>query len=1128
VRRRLTAPLALAAALCAFAAAPAGASAAAPAVLLTTVSHVTTTAATLEAEINPGGNKTNYHFEYGPSDCSAGPCTKVPFPKDATIEAGVSPVRVSAPIEGLTPGTTYHLRVVAKSATPPTAEGPDRTFTTRFPAPVFGPCPNEAFRGGAGAALPDCRAYEQASPVDKNGGDLWSKDEWMAASPDGDSVTFFNDAGIPGAVGAQQIPLYLAGRGAGGWSTQGLNPPAGAGQDSKVIGWTPDLSHFYEEATRQGLPSTKGLLDRSSADGSLATVLPYAPDAYYYFAGASAGGAVALFETGANYFASPVSGKPGVYAWERASGKLSQVSVFNDGTAPAKGAFAGPYDWVNGTSAQTLERGGPSADYYTRDAPVISADGSAAYFTASGTGQLYLRRNPAKEQSKLDGAGNCLEPELACTFPVSASERTPPDPVGTRPAAFQAADADGTKAFFTSSEELTDDANTGPVQEPARIASSDLEGNNINPSLVPTHAKGIAVDDTYIYWANPGQSTIGRARLDGSQPPESSFIATGPGRPQYVAVDAGYLYWTNAADGETPAQFPKTEGGTIGRAQLNGEAAAGDVKPGFITEDSVTGEGLSAPQGIAVDGEHIYWANPQAGDKSIGRADLNGENADLHYIELPIGETPQGGVAVDATHIYYITRGNGGGSFIIRRNLTGPAEEKFTGSNSVDKPDFRGLALDASHLYWANQASGTIGRTDLDLSNLEFTNAEKEFIHTGGAPIGLAADASHLYWSVNGESPPNPGNDLYRYEFAKPAGERLSDLTPDSADVNGAEVRGVLGASADGSYVYFAANGVLAQGATPGDCQSNGGTEAGSCNIYLAHGGEIDFIARADAKSNNWQPRGVTPTNSRTPREARVTPDGQTLLFRGEYLYRYRAPEQTLRCITCNPTGEEPGSSSSITQPGSITVTPSRPASELSRFFSDDGQRVFFETTAALVGADTNGAAGCPLRLVDTSSFYSCQDVYEWEAPGTGSCHSENENGGCFYLLSGGSETEPSFFGGASATGDDVFIFTRSPLVGQDTDNLRDVYDVRVGGGLAAQNQPPPVNCVGEACKGELPAAPGDQSPGSGLFVGAGDPPPSRPKCRKGFVRKHGRCVKKAGHRKDHKRDAKQGGRAGQ
>ena len=62
-------------------------------------------------------------------------------------------------------------------------------------------------------------------------------------------------------------------------------------------------------------------------------------------------------------------------------------------------------------------------------------------------------------------------------------------------------------------------------------------------------------------------------------------------------------------------------------------------------------------------------------------------------------------------------------------------------------------------------------------------------------------------------------------------------------------------------------------------------------------------------------------------------------------------------------------------------------------------------------------------------------------------------NGGCLYLISTGESAEPSYFGDASANGDDVFFFTRQSLVGQDRDENYDIYDARIDGGIAAQNQ---------------------------------------------------------------------------
>jgi hypothetical protein len=60
----------------------------------------------------------------------------------------------------------------------------------------------------------------------------------------------------------------------------------------------------------------------------------------------------------------------------------------------------------------------------------------------------------------------------------------------------------------------------------------------------------------------------------------------------------------------------------IGRADLNGQNA----NQSFIT-------GAFLPYGVAVDGGHVYWANSQI--STIGRADLNGQNANQSFISAP-------------------------------------------------------------------------------------------------------------------------------------------------------------------------------------------------------------------------------------------------------------------------------------------------------------------------------------------------------------------------------------------------------------------------------------------------------------------------------------------------------------
>ena len=81
--------------------------------------------ATLYGGVNPEGSATSYYFEYG-TTTSYG--TKAPAsPKE--VGAGTGEVTVNQVVTGLTPGTTYHFRLVATSVAA-TTNGVDRTFTT--------------------------------------------------------------------------------------------------------------------------------------------------------------------------------------------------------------------------------------------------------------------------------------------------------------------------------------------------------------------------------------------------------------------------------------------------------------------------------------------------------------------------------------------------------------------------------------------------------------------------------------------------------------------------------------------------------------------------------------------------------------------------------------------------------------------------------------------------------------------------------------------------------------------------------------------------------------------------------------------------------------------------------------
>ena len=90
-------------------------------------------------------------------------------------------------------------------------------------------CPNESVRAQQGTEhLPDCRAYEMVSPVDKNGGDIRGIDGVsgggvVQASADGSKITYVSLASFGEARGAPLASQYVSERLPGqGWLTQNI------------------------------------------------------------------------------------------------------------------------------------------------------------------------------------------------------------------------------------------------------------------------------------------------------------------------------------------------------------------------------------------------------------------------------------------------------------------------------------------------------------------------------------------------------------------------------------------------------------------------------------------------------------------------------------------------------------------------------------------------------------------------------------------------------------------------------------------------------------------------------------------------------------------------------------------
>lgn len=407
----------------------------------------------------------------------------------------------------------------------------------------------------------------------------------------------------------------------------------------------------------------------------------------------------------------------------------------------------------------------------------------------------------------------------------------------------------------------------------------------------------------------------------------------------------------------------------------------------------------------------------------------------------------------------------------------------------------------------------------------------------GGQFVAASSDGSRVFFTdekrLTKDSTAQQGQpDLYEYDVERPEEERLADLSAPAMAGSHTDVLGVLGSSEDGSYVYFAATGVLTEGK---NAEGKAPIE-GQPNLYVRHGGATAFIVTLTEEDGDFTPVGDTEhmgdwVGDRAHRTAEVSPDGHGVVFMSRSpltgyenvldgvplteVFVYDAETARIVCASCNPSGEPP-----VAPPlpeyakkirgiwGSFLPVSDSPDDYLPRVISEGGSRVFFDSIEPLVPRDSNGYL----------------DVYEWERDGTGSCEQAN---GCIYLLSGGQNPENSYLLDASASGNDVFFVSRAQLVSEDRGGEAEVlYDARVGG----VEPPTGSGCSGTGCQGVPPAPPIFATPASVTFVGTGNflPPPIEAgkatkkkrtakttkknrtaKCPKGKTRgKHGKCVR--------------------
>lgn len=409
-----------------------------PLIEATFVEGVSATGATLWAEINPNGSFTSYRFEYVTDDAYrksgfAGASTLPPSGPPVGIGGGNTAVPINRHLSGLTPATTYHYRVWATNSVE-AIFGAEHVLSTQESTNLF--------------VLPDGRAWEMVSPVEKEGGAIQGPGQNFGgdldqAAAQGDLFTYSSATAFGQAPGAPPASQYLAARGASGWSSANVSTPLHAA----AYGDEPNGVPYRLFSTDLG----RGLLfggDCRAEEGECAFANPPLPDsgapssgyANYYLRDSVGGGLTALL--GQSNFAESSLGPKALQAhFVAASPDLFHVVLSSCAalTPDASEAPSAPgrcdseelnlYKWSSsGLSLINILPGdteGTTGAEIAASLGAVSADGSRVYWSLGG--DLYLREAGQSVQVDATAGGG---------------------------GSFQTASADGSIAYFIKAAHL--------------------------------------------------------------------------------------------------------------------------------------------------------------------------------------------------------------------------------------------------------------------------------------------------------------------------------------------------------------------------------------------------------------------------------------------------------------------------------------------------------------------------------------------------------------------------------------------------------------------------------------------------------------------------------------------------
>lgn len=741
----------------------------APSVGLSSASGVTDRSMSLIAEVNANYYPTTFRGKcVSESEFEEGGFSGlgVVSPQSGEYSLGFSgePQPARLYVTGLLPGTTYHCRVEARNENGTGVSGREAVVTT-LPTPVstgeLASCPNAVLRAeDSSMGLPDCRAYELVSPVEKFGNDAVHELEASGAisgvfrsSVSGNRFLFSTFAGaFAQAHGSEETNFYLAERGSTGWVSTGITPYAETNPGSVLDAYKNDA--FGPELTDGVLlggprpplsPSAPAgqlnfyradLLDPSDISyEALTSAFPHnvpfgkSQEALEY-GGASADLQHVVFEVADNLTPEAPEGVTNLY--EAVAGGVRLVNLEPE-----------PHGGV-GIHAGAQRVIGPG---------MVSADGSRVFFQGNN-GKLYVRE---------DGT---------MTHQLDASEGAGPGGGGE----YLGSSTDGSVVVFGDGAEagLTDDTVSGSGENLYEYDAEAPEGHRLTDLTSVKTAKvlgltAISEDGSYVYFVAEGvlagSAITGRPNLYLAHEGHVTFVAT----------------LSSEDKGDWLAPGVDAEGGPYdGTVSVSPEGTS----LAFQSVRSVTGYDNTIAEGASCGVEKLFGTPLPANCSEVYLYEV-GEEQPVCVSCDPTGARPIGPSMIAQLQ----AEGNLGGE--LRSLVDGGKRLFFDSFDTLSSADSNHLEnvyeYENGHVYLISDGSGEFGSQLLDVS----PDGSDVFIATRDRLLNEDKDELiDVYDAREGGGFPNQTEageaSCEAFSCREPAGSMLSAGAPLSATFNGA------------------------------------------------------------------------------------------------------------------------------------------------------------------------------------------------------------------------------------------------------------------------------------------------------------------------------------------------------